>query len=690
MIPEESHQMSIPGAAEAPDEDYRLLVENQTDLVVKVDPEGRFLFVSPSYCRAFGKTKDDLIGRSFIPLVHEDDRAETAAAMAKLCLPPHHIYVEQRALTVRGWRWLGWSDTAVLDDEGKVTAIIGVGRDVTERKAAETALADATRRLELAVEGGDIGLYTGSLSPEEISVDVRYLAMLGYGVDEIRIDLQSWIGLLHPDDLDRVRALAEQVTNGDIDRFEAEYRMRHRDGHWVWIQDRARVYERDAQGRALRIAGTHMDITRRKVAELKLEYLVDHDELTGLLNRRGVWQSVQRIHAQSQRSGRPCCIAILDLDHFKLVNDAYGHGVGDDVLKWVSARLREEVRQADWLGRWGGEEFVIALPQTNEVQARAGLERIRERIASRPIEIQGQPIRVTLSIGFATFRSDEDDPRDVLARADVALYHAKNAGRNRVCYDGHDSGVFAVSMAVLVQSALQTARILPAFQPIVELRGRRVVAEESLARIVAADGRVLAASAFIEIAEQLGLLHRIDSMLLSATAARLTSPKRSVAGGPLDFVHLSGDLVRHPEILKTLAGELDAVTVAANGVPPLVLTLNERQITAETEQVSRALGPLLDLGCKIAVSDYGGGSSSFRFLIHLPVSFIQLDPGLVRLASESERARSILATIQRTAQDLGITTIAKQVEDEDTLQRIIDLGVDWGSGYLFGRPSEPG
>jgi diguanylate cyclase (GGDEF)-like protein len=109
-----------------------------------------------------------------------------------------------------------------------------------------------------------------------------------------------------------------------------------------------------------------------------------------LLNRRGVWQSVQRIHAQGLRSGRPCCLAILDLDHFKLVNDAYGHGVGDEVLKWVSERLRREVRQADWLGRWGGEEFVIALPETNEVQARTGLERIRESIAARPLEIKGQ------------------------------------------------------------------------------------------------------------------------------------------------------------------------------------------------------------------------------------------------------------------------------------------------------------
>jgi diguanylate cyclase (GGDEF)-like protein/PAS domain S-box-containing protein len=674
---------------DTPEEEYRLLIENQTDLVVKVDPEGRFLFVSPSYCRTFGRTRAELIGSAYMPMVHEDDRAATASALAKLREPPHTCTIEQRALTIEGWRWLAWSDTAVLDPDGQVTAIIGVGRDVTERKETETALAAATRRFELAVEGGEIGLYTASLSPMQTSVDVRYLAMLGYAEDELDVDPRSWIEMVHPDDRGQVQDLYERVKCGDLDRFEAEYRMRHRDWHWVWIQDRARVYELDAEGRALRIAGTHTDVTRRKVAELKLEYLVDHDELTGLLNRRGAWQSVQRVHAQGLRSGRPCCLAILDLDHFKLINDAYGHGVGDEVLKWVSETLRREVRQSDCLGRWGGEEFVIALPETNEVQARTGLERIRESIAAGSLAINGQEIRVTMSIGFATCESDEGDPRDVLARADMALYHAKNAGRNRVCYDGHDSGVYAVSMAVLVQSALQTARILPAFQPIVGLRDREVVAEESLARIVAVDGRVLAASSFIDIAEQLGLLHRIDSMLLSATAARLKSSKASGANPLFDFVHLSGDLVRHPHILTGLARELDGVCSAASGTSSVVLTLSERQITAEAQQVARALAPLLELGCKVAVSDYGGDASSFRFLIHLPVSFIQLDANLVRLARESERARSILATIQHSAQDLGITTIAKQVEDEATLQRLVELGVDWGSGYFFGRPSEP-
>jgi diguanylate cyclase (GGDEF)-like protein/PAS domain S-box-containing protein len=539
--------------------DYRLLVENQVDLMAKFDLEGRLLFVSPSFYRAFGKREDELLGESIMPLVHEADRPKVADAIAELDLPPHHCYVEQRMRTVAGWRWLSWSHTAVLDPDGRVGAVVCVGRDVTERK----------------------------------------------------------------------------------------------------------------------------------VAELKLEYLVDHDELTGLLNRRGIWQAIQRVHALSIRSGRPYGVAVLDLDHFKRINDAHGHVVGDEVLRRIAETLRLGVREADWLGRWGGEELVILMPDIDEARARAGLERLRESVAERSIEWQGRRIRVTMSIGFATIGPAEDNPGSVLTRADLALYQAKSSGRNRVCYDDHDSGGQAVSMAILVQDAIQTARVLPAFQPIVDLRSRRVVAEEALARIVGLDGRILSAAGFIDIAQQLGLLHRIDTMLFCATARRLASA--DLGGDPpsLDFVHLSGDLLRHPEALTKLVHELDSRIRASRGASPLVLTISERQITAGTKDVARALAPLLDAGCRLAVSDFGGESSSFRFMTHLPVDFLEVDASLVRLASDSARARSVLSTIQCGARDLGITTIAKQIEDDDTRQRLMDLGIDWGAGYLFGRPSEP-
>jgi len=542
-----------------------------------------------------------------------------------------------------------------------------------------------------ALDAGDVGLYLAEQPLVVTSADVQLSRMLGYSTDQILLDSGTWASIMHPEDYKRVKRLSEAVRDPACDRFEAEYRLRHRDGHWIWVLDRARVYLRDAAGNPTRTAGVCMDVSRRKKTELRLEYLVDHDELTALLNRRGIWQAVQRIHAHTKRTGQPYCLAMLDLDHFKQVNDGYGHAVGDRVLVYVAETLRWGLREADWIGRWGGEEFVVVMPGTREVQAVLVLERLRRRVSKRAIEVEGHTITVTISAGIAACQPLRDTPRDLLERADSALYRAKASGRNRISYGGNDSGTQALSMAVMIQDAVRTAGIQPAFQPMVDLGSRRAVAEESLARIVGADGRVLPAKSFIDVARQLGLLHKIDHMLFQAALGRIRQA-RNQGSTALIFVHISDDLVlRHPNLIAALADELRALVSDAGLSRPLpvVLTLSETQIKAGTDQVSAALAPMLSLGCRLALADFGGELSSYRFLTHLPVNYLEVDKDLVRMARESERARTILGSIRRGAYDLGIITIAKHIEDEDTLELLGDLGIDWGVGYLFGAPSEP-
>ena len=554
------------------------------------------------------------------------------------------------------------------------------------------AFLEPDAHVRLALEAGDIGLYLAQRPLAVASADAQLFRLLGYSLDQIRLDPTTWQGMIHPEDHKRVSALAEAVNTPGIDRFEAEYRLRHRDGRWIWVLDRAQVSARDAAGNPMRTAGACMDVSRRKATELRLEYLVDHDELTALLNRRGIWQAVQRLHAHAKRMRQPYCLAMLDLDHFKQVNDGYGHAVGDRVLVYVAETLRWGLREADWIGRWGGEEFVIVLPSTREVQALIVLERLRRAVSQRAIEVQGHTIYVTLSAGIAACQPLQDSAHDLLERADSALYRAKALGRNRISYNGNDTGTQALSMAVVIQDALRTAGILPAFQPMVELGSRRMVAEDSLARIVGADGSLLAARSFIDVARQLGLLHQIDDMLFKAALARIQRAPDPGMGRPPVFVNVSDDLILlHPELISALADELRSLIEQSKVQRPLpvVLNLSERQIKAGTEQVSAALAPLLSLGCRLALADFGGDASSYRFLTHLPVNYLEVDKALVRLARESERARTILAGIRRGANDLGIITIAKHIEDDDTLRLLVDLGIDWGVGYLFGAPSEP-
>lgn len=428
-----------PSTSEA---DYRLLVERQTDLIVQVDTEGRFLFVSPSYCETFDKREEALIGQHFMPLVHPDDRAATEAAIATLYQPPHRCYLEQRAMTRDGWRWFGWSDTAVLDEQGRVSAIIGTGRDIHEHKLAELQLLRTQRMLELALESGGIGTYTAHFNTGEVFADDRYLAQIGYEPGEIRTTYDWWRANVHPEDMAQFADQTEQVVFGGLDDFTAEYRFCHHDGHWVWLQDHARVYDRDPDGVALAASGLRIDITRRKEAELQLAYHAEHDPLTDLLNRRGMWRAIRSIQAQSWRTQRPHAIAILDLDFFKRINDAHGHLAGDQLLQDIAKLLRDNTREADWIARWGGEEFLILMPETNLAQAHGFIERLRQRIETTRFPIDEQSLRITVSAGLAASRLDEDDTQDALvSRADNALYAAKKAGRNRVYSEADaDSG----------------------------------------------------------------------------------------------------------------------------------------------------------------------------------------------------------------------------------------------------------
>ncbi|MCG5495903.1 sensor domain-containing diguanylate cyclase [Ectothiorhodospira variabilis] len=416
------------------EEHYRLLVEQQNDLVVKVDCEGRFLYVNPGYCSTFGKREEDLIGQRFMPLVHPDDQAHTNAAMASLYHPPYRCYLEQRALTQDGWRWFGWSDVAVLDERGEVTAIIGVGRDIHDRKLAELQLLQTQRMLDLALEAGGIGTYTANFSTGQVCPDQRYLAQIGYQPGEIVITDEWWRANVHPEDLAAFAEQTGQVIHGGVDDFTAEYRFRHRGGHWIWLQDHARVYERSPDGIAVAVSGLRIDIHRRKEAELRLAYHADHDPLTGLLNRRGMWHVIRGIQAQGQRGHRPNAIAILDLDFFKRVNDTYGHLVGDQLLQEVAMVLRASTRESDWVARWGGEEFLILMPDTNVAQARSFIERLRQQIEAAPFLIREHSLRITVSAGLASSHLEEHDSHEAfVSRADMALYAAKKAGRNRVC-----------------------------------------------------------------------------------------------------------------------------------------------------------------------------------------------------------------------------------------------------------------
>lgn len=262
---------SSPGGADehsSSDMEYRKMVEDAGDLIVKVDRDGRFLYVSPGYCAMFGKSPEELLGHAFMPLVHEEDLAATAKAMKTLHRPPYTAYMEQRAMTRNGWRWLAWSDKAVLDEHDRVIAIIGLGRDITENKLAKESLIEERNRSNDILEGTNAGTWNWNVQTGDLRISARWAEIIGRTYDELKpISVQIWRDNLHPDDLDAVSAVLERHCAGELDYYDVEFRQSHKNGGWVWVNARGKVVEWTDDGKPLRMSSTHLDITERKRAE---------------------------------------------------------------------------------------------------------------------------------------------------------------------------------------------------------------------------------------------------------------------------------------------------------------------------------------------------------------------------------------------------------------------------------------
>jgi diguanylate cyclase (GGDEF)-like protein len=421
-----------------------------------------------------------------------------------------------------------------------------------------------------------------------------------------------------------------------------------------------------------------------------LEQLALTDELTGLLNRRAAEARLREEAARARRHDEGFILVLVDLDHFKLINDRYGHNVGDEMLAGFSRLLMTLVREEDWVARWGGEEFIVFLRTEVMDRAVAILERLREDIKAHPFTTTAGALHVTISAGLGQFNPEGKDHGATLARADSALYEAKTGGRDRVVAGARSSGV--LHKASLLKHAARENRIRAAYQIIVDLKDFRPVGDETLARLKTPDGEILPAGEFVGAAEGLHLMPEIDATVANLAMERCS---RHIAGAHarpdfLHFVNLSPQFLARRDLVDSLLASAAAYCarcgVEMDPIKPVVFEITERQAIGNLDTLEQDLRPLLDFGFRLALDDFGSGYSSFLYLCHLPIRFLKIEGWMVQNMHTSRKVSDLMQSIVLLARNQGITTIAERVEDEATALRLRDLGVDWAQGYYFGRP----
>lgn len=412
------------------------------------------------------------------------------------------------------------------------------------------------------------------------------------------------------------------------------------------------------------------------------------DPLTGLPNRRAAEERLRKEKARTPRDGQGFALALADLDHFKSINDRYGHAVGDEVLKAMASRFEAGLREGDWVARWGGEEFLFVLHGCTGNEAAGIIERLASQVRAASVQTCVGAISLSFSAGVAAFGTRDTEIESMLENIDRALYRAKADGRDQVRVAAHTCLPWNGS---LLRQALTENRVRQASQVIVDLRNGDVVADEALARIETAAGEIVEAKDFVDMAEGLGLMAEIDRQVIRNVMRQCVT--RMNSGGAPDFAHFVNvspqflarrDLVE--EMFESALNYCQGCGITLGPVKPIVLELTERQHIVSLDKLRADLQPFIDFGFRLALDDFGSGYSSYLYLAHLPVSFLKIEGWLVAHMREDRKVAGIVESLANFARKEGLRTVAEHVEDAETARMLAGMGVDYGQGWYFGRP----
>jgi len=415
----------------------------------------------------------------------------------------------------------------------------------------------------------------------------------------------------------------------------------------------------------------------------QLRYQALHDALTGLPNRALIMDRAEQMLVHARRDGIDASAMFIDLDGFKGVNDTFGHPVGDELLRIVATRISGVLRETDTIGRLGGDEFVVLVVGGADIIANRILAVLRE-----PFDVgTGNPITITTSIGIAT--GDRDAARDLLRDADIALYEAKGAGRNRIAEFRHEMHIAAHDRLALesdLRGALARRELFLMYQPILDLETGRVSAAEALLRWQHRTRGLVPPTEFIALAEDSGVIVDIGAWVLETACEQ--AAQWTAAGWPIKVsVNVSARQLDDPGLVRTVSHALNRAGLDPN---QLVLEITETALMRDAETAADVLGELTASGVHIAIDDFGTGYSSLAYLQQFPVDALKIDRTFIAASSHSPESEALIQTLVQLGRSLGLRTVAEGIEDIPQLERLQELGCDRGQGYLFAPPLEAG
>ena len=587
-------------------------------------------------------------------------------------------------------RWLICNAYPVFDGTGGVGEVVVCFTDCTELKAVERSLHKSEERLRLMLQGSTDAPWDWDLAGRNLYYSARWWEMLGYAGDEREADDSTWREYVHPEDMPRVQAFMDQLLASQEHGYRIEFRLRHRDGHYVPVLSRGFVL-RDETGRAVRLSGTNTDLTEAKRAEKRIYELAYFDYLTGLPNRRLLIEQLNKILTRSARSRQYGALLFIDLDNFKLLNDTLGHDVGDELLRQVAGRLRHAVRESDHLSRLGGDEFVVVLENLGDSEAAAVHEshliggKLLAALA-HPYYLAGRASVSTPSIGVALFGPAATGVDLLLRQADLAMYRAKAEGRNTLRFFDPSMQAAAdrqIDLENDLRDGIHGRHFELHCQPQFDLAGR-VAGAEVLVRWRHRERGLVQPGEFIPLAEASGLINPLGKLVLEESCRVLA---RWAAHPRLKEVTLAVNVSAH-QLREIDFAERVLAAVQGSGADPrqLCLELTESVFAENVEDVIAKMNALRAHGIRFSLDDFGTGYSSLSYLRRFPLAELKVDRSFVKDLPGDAHAAAIVDAILALSRTLDLAVVAEGVETREQLDFLAARGCRLLQGYLLGRP----
>jgi diguanylate cyclase (GGDEF)-like protein/PAS domain S-box-containing protein len=515
--------------------------------------------------------------------------------------------------------------------------------------------------------------------------------------DFIGSAVRTFASVIHPDD----RQAVEQGVADALERREAfvlEYRLQHADGSIRWVYERGRG-SFDDSGEVAFLDGAIFDVTARKQAEDRLAYLAYHDPLTDLPNRTLFQERLAHTIAAADETGAPAAVLFADLDDFKLINDNFGHSVGDRLLQEVARRLRRVTRSGDMVARQGGDEFLILLAGRGDsrlpkddakADMRAGAERIAAALRdalTEPFLLGDIELYVTASVGASIYPEDADSAESLLKHADVALYAAKDSGRDGFRLyrrTGRDHGR-ELSIAGRLRHAAGRGELELHYQPLVDLRCRRIVGAEALIRWNDPGRGLMPPAEFLPIAERTGLIRPMTEWVVDE-ACRQSREWRNAGHDLFVSVNLAPAFWQ-PTAMREVMATIEAFGLNADR---MMIEITEQAAMTPVADLEPVLAELHARGLRLAIDDFGTGHSSLGRLSRLRVNTLKIDRGFIADVPGDRGASILVESMISLARNLGLHCLAEGIETQEQLAFLVARGCPLGQGYLFGRPMPAG